>query len=108
MNFLGTFNTINLNKMTTHSTTVRTICTIAATAFACVAAVAYKTAHKGAAIGLGIGAVVILVVGIVKGVRVANEFLDFSESCSQAAKHLRNAYLSKALFMISKNQEDST
>ena len=100
INFLKTFSSTNLVEMKAHSTTVRTICTIAATAFACAAAVAHKTAHKGAAIGLGISAVVILVAGIVKGVRATEEFIELSKSFNQAAKHLRNAYLSKAIFMI--------
>jgi len=106
MEFLGRFNTINLKEMKAQSTTVRTICSIAAIAFACAAALAYKTAHKHAAIGLGIGGGVILVAGIVKGVRATEEFIDLSKSITKANEHLRHAYLSKATFMIEKNLAD--
>src|SRR3569832_1696598 len=109
--FLGTLTAEYLTSdkfthMKTHSNTVRLICAIAASACSFAAGFAYKTAHKSAAIGLGIGAVVILVAGIVKGVRVTKEFAAFSKSCNQATEHFRGAYLSKATFMIDRNEQD--
>jgi len=105
--FLNTLNSTNFNEMKRDSSTVRAICSVAAVAFACAAAIAYTTAHPYVAIGLGITTVIVLVAGLAKGVRVSHEFASFSKSCTETIDHLRDAHLAKAIFIIAQDRDEN-
>lgn len=79
---------------------IETVNAVAAALFALSAACAYKMAHQYVAYGLGAIAVVSLLTGLGKKQKPTQDFAEFVASCTQAAAHLRNAFASKAKFMV--------